>query len=182
MSQMMLAGIPHGLFMLMGGTLILWDEFNRVFSSNLDSPRFLKKYRELQVLEKLNNSCLRFNTFSKMAFACPIVEIFSGFAIVKLHHSMDIFYLVALLVAKFVAALVNLVVFGAGSIYSQSWKWLQTEQNLRKGNKFERRVIKSMMPLRIWFGSNYVDPLTPLVVQHFCISQTMNLLLLAYFA
>lgn len=42
-----------------------------------------------------------------------------------------------------------------------------------KTGKVKRRVVKSMKPLRIYLGSNFV--ITPFVIQlRFCISQTMN--------
>lgn len=87
--------------------------------------------------------------------------------------------MVAILALQSAGMVSNLVIFGgAGTIFSSSAKWLKVVQNQQR-NDFRRRVVKSMRPLRIYFGSNYVDNLTTLVIQHFCMIQTMNLLLLA---
>lgn len=40
------------------------------------------------------------------------------------------------------------------------------------------REIRSCGVLKIKFGSNYVDKGTPLVIQDFCVNQTLNLLLI----
>lgn len=39
-------------------------------------------------------------------------------------------------------------------------------------------MLKSLGPLKIQFGNNFVEALTPLVVQEFCVQQTISLLLL----
>lgn len=172
----MLSGLPYGLFMLMGGTLLLWDESSKAFNNQM----FLSKYRALQVLEKLINSCVTTRIFPIVAVASPSVQIFCGFVIIEYHSSLEFLHFAALLIVVFTGVVFNLVLFGAGKrIYSKSLRELTAAKKASCQNKCQRRVVKSMMPLRIWFGSNYVDNLTPLVIQDFCMLQTNNLLLLS---
>lgn len=178
-THLLVSELPYGLFMLLGGILTLWDAFQKTVV-NYGSEIVILKYRKMQVLEKLVNSCLQSRVFPIMAMVSPIAQIFTGFAIVEFHSSMDLSHMVSMLVFLAGSSLVNLSVFaGAGSICCKSLKWLKAAKNCHMTNKVQKRAIKSMTPLRIFFGSNYVDVLTPLVVQNFCLNQTLSLLLLS---
>lgn len=182
LTQMVLSGYLYAVFMLLSGIIFLWNESEKAFCShgNCKRNKFMTKYRQLQVMEKVINSCIRFRIFPLHAMVSPTVQILSCYAIVKLHSSMELSHLVSLLVTAFVSFVFgNLIVFGgAAMIYSKSCGCLVTAKDWHKNHKIHKRVMHSMTPLKCWFGSNYVDFLTPLVIQHFCISQTINLLLL----
>lgn len=178
-SQIIQSAIPYGLFLLLSGIILLWDEVEKAFS-NSSGNHVVNKYRKLQVLEKLINACVRTRVFPVLTFACPSVQMLSGFAIIKLNSSMKLSHFFTLAVMYFAAALFGIIVLGgAGTIFTKSHRCL-VAQNWLKTNKIQRRELKSLQPLRIWFGSNFVDNLTSLVIQHFCMIQTMNLLLLSY--
>jgi hypothetical protein len=65
----------------------------------------------------------------------------------------------------------------AAKIYNLSDEWIKvSKQNCR--NKIEKKLHASIMPLRLYFANNFVDTLTPFVIQDFCARQTASLLLL----
>lgn len=178
-SQMLLPSILYAFFMLLAAIILLWDEAERKFVNCAELN--LIKYRKLQVLEKLINSCVRGRIFPVLAVTAPYVQVMCVFVAVKFHFSLETSHLVALLMLVFLSVLFNVIVFsGAGHIHIKSCRWLVAAKIQYKSHKIRSRVIKSMIPLRIWFSSNFVSDLTALVVQHFCICQTMNLLLLSY--
>lgn len=148
-------------------------------------PSFSAKYQNLQVAKKLTNSCLWSHMFPCIALISPCPEILGGFSVVKLHSFLEIEHLVLIIIIVFACASFNicmLIFSGAGSIYSQSKRWLiiaKKECCYQTALSIERREIKSMMALRIWFRNNYLDNLTSLVIQDFCMGQTISLLLLS---
>lgn len=62
-------------------------------------------------------------------------------------------------------------------VYGKSCKYLMGMKGKVKG-KAEMKLLKSYAPLKVRFGGNFMDQLTPLVIQEFCSVQTANLLLL----
>jgi hypothetical protein len=64
----------------------------------------------------------------------------------------------------------------AAKINTMSNQWIKDSKPKCK-RKLERRMRKSLMPLKLYFGNNFVDGLTPLVIQDFCARQTASLLL-----
>lgn len=176
--QIIASVVPYAAFILLLGILFLWDETETVIRHG--NGGFLRRYRNLQVLEKLVNSCVRYRIFSIVAMASPILQVFAGFALVKHHSSLELSHLVFLGMEVFMSFFFgNIVIFGgAGAIFGKSKGLLVKEANRCRSHKILRREIQALMPLKIWLGSNFVDVLTPIVIQHFCIVQTMNLLLL----
>lgn len=88
---------------------------------------------------------------------------------------------VVFLVAQFCDIFVaNVLLFsGSGVVNRKSAEAVKVMQ-MRVGpkGKIERKVIASLTTVKVWFASNFVDSCTPLIIQSFCASQTMNLLLL----
>lgn len=176
-SQILVSEIFYLVFILLSAIIILWNECKKC-----PDTLSARKYRNLMILEKLINSCVRARIFTIITMLCPILQIFGSYIIIKFHSSLEWSQLITVIMIDYYCILYNVMALGgAGSIHSKSCEWLIMTKNdclEHKSNKFRRREIKSMTPLRIWFGSNFVDHLTPLVIQHFCIGQTINLLLM----
>lgn len=135
-------------------------------------------YRELQVFEKLFNSCIQGRIFPIFVTVCPVVEILGGFACVRLHLGMNSFEVAFILMETGLVTGFTLVFFsGAGKIYTGSVSWLR-DCKVGENCKVNRKLLASLTPLKFRFGQNFVDGLTPLVLQQFCIIQMANLLLL----
>lgn len=141
-------------------------------------------FREVQVLERVVNANIRWRLFPVTMGFIPIVQIFAGFAIVKLSSSGINWLKLAMFGLVFLEVLVfNLItVSSAANICNKSMDWLKT-QKLREsgehGTKAMRKFWRSCPPLKLRMGNNFVDRLTPLIVQQFCSVQTMSLILLS---
>lgn len=179
-SYMAVIGSTYVEHVLFTGIVHLWtrSKSDAVFNRNS-----ISNYRELQIFEKLLNSCVLSRIFPSMAWLGPIVQIMGTFALIKFHGGMNPFHVAFVVTETVIMAGCNLILFsGAGRIYGKSCEWLVLVKNGKIGdiqNNVGRKVLKSMPPLRVWFSGNFVDRLTPLVIQQFCMLQTMNLLLLA---
>lgn len=175
--QLVVVEVPYVIFVLVSGIILLWIGFQSLGNGVAELQVDIRRYRQLQVLENLINSCVRRRIFPVITACLPLVEIVGGFILLKLHSFLDPSQLIT-----FYCTLFNMLVLsGAGSIHSKSFGWLVAARNGVVGNKAHkvlRREIMSLLPMRVWFSSNFVDHLTTLVVQDFCINQTITLLLM----
>ncbi|OXA53833.1 hypothetical protein Fcan01_10303 [Folsomia candida] len=69
------------------------------------------------------------------------------------------------------------VLLQAAQINNLSRNWISLFKRKCR-NRVERRMHKSLMSLRLEFGNNFVEALTPIVVQEFCVRQTVACLLI----
>lgn len=175
--QGVFTAVTYVIYIFFVGLLFLWEKSTKLFQ--IKGSKFsLKKYRELEVIERLFNSCVGPKIFPLIAFFAPMIQIISVFICIQLHDTLPSSQLMIVAVVAVNVPMLDLLFFtGAQKIHTESQKWLK-EMGRIDGNKMNRRKLRSMAPLRIWFGNNYVDYLTPLVIQQFCSIQTMNLLLL----
>lgn len=78
----------------------------------------------------------------------------------------------------FCVAITTMLFFSIGAqINGRSMSWLIQQRRVCK-KKESRRKLRAMASLRIEFGNNFVEPWTPLVVQEFCINETVSFQLL----
>lgn len=178
-TQIVMGGFHHSVFCKISGLVLLWGKCQNVIkSAKKDEERKLVKgYRELQVQEKIHNFIYKAKTLPVSVFATPLIQILSGFTFVVLLHNANLFQLAIFLVIYLGSMMFSMIVLSsAASIYVKTEEWIN---DLKLGkNKYFRRVHKSFRPLRLEFDNNYVDRLTPLVIQEFCMTQTASLLLL----
>lgn len=167
------------VFNFLTGVIFLLEE-----SLNSSKSQEIGYYRRLQILEKMVNASARARIFPCMASGMPIGQILNGFGSIRFHSTLNPAHLGFMVVFVVTVTVLSLIVFGGcGLIHERSLVWLRSARQRtcsRKASKIQRRVLRSLIPLRVWFGSNFVDNLTPLVIQHFCMVQTANLLLLSY--
>lgn len=183
------SGLHYAVYSLVNGIIYLILKFNQI----VEIRASIMKFREVQVLENFLNGNIRSRLFPIAMGVIPVVQIFVGFVILKLSNveegkSLDwlklgMFGMVYLEVLSF-----NLIAVSAGAkLYDGTQKWLQGQRSARivgieeidfRRAKVMRKGWKSCRPLRLQFGNNYVDRLTPLVIQEFCAVQTMSLILL----
>lgn len=131
----------------------------------------------VQIFEKCLNSCIRGRIFLVGALTIPAFQIIICNVAVKLFQSDKIIGLIFLL-GYFLILLFTVVMFSvAAKVNTLSRNWLsRSKWNTCK--KWDRKVHRSLTPLRLEFGNNFVDTLTPLVVQQFCVTETASFLLL----
>jgi hypothetical protein len=173
-----LNAVCYAAYFLMAGLLAMLFEIEKMQTSYKKDQ--IQVYRKLQVFEALLNSSVRFYIFPVTILIAPIIQILAGFATIHLHNQLGISLLIFLTLAFIEGTFVDvLFLTGAKQVYVKSYEWLSKMRRIHGMDRIRRRVLKSMLPLRVWFGNNWVDRTTPLVLQQFCSIQTTNLLLLA---
>lgn len=165
------ASLASGVYvsgLLFGGMIHLWFALGDIFDRG----------GELQVFARWFNSCIQDGILPVIISVFPAIQILGGFSCIRLRGGMNPMEFAFFAMETLVVIGYNLVfVTGAGKIYGGSVKWLRVckgEENMR----VNRKILASMTPLKVRFGQNFVDELTPLKLQEFCTIQTLNFLLL----
>lgn len=156
----------------------LWLDCKILTASCATIQNQIIAYRRIQIFEKTLNSCIRDRIFLTLAFLGPLFQVLAGFALIEVANSKNISILVGcglIYVVILIMTLLNFCV--AGQINRLSLNWIKCRGRLCKSKIFTRKM-KSLVSVRIQYGSNFVEALTPLVVQEFCVRQTTSLLLL----
>ncbi|OXA63018.1 hypothetical protein Fcan01_00539 [Folsomia candida] len=137
----------------------------------------VKLYRELQIENKIINAAIRGRIFLAFAYLEPVTEILLALGVMMVYNSNGhIFRLVTFLIGYAAVILVCLMIFTiAGKLNKDSINWVE---RCTARSPWERRVVQSLAPLRVKFGNNFVERLTPLIVQEFCIRQVASTLIL----
>lgn len=113
----------------------------------------------------------------------PALQVFVTSSLVLFYKEMGIFRL-----GFFLVFMIDCVVFsvcaprGAAEIYivSSKWKqnWLERARVSKREMKLVKKELRSIRKLRVQVSDNFVDTLTPLVVQHFCLEKTATIFIL----
>lgn len=133
----------------------------------------VKGYRQLQIQEKIHNSSYRKKILPVSIFSITLVQILSGFAFLALFHDASIFQLSSFLILYVDSFLAGMIIFTwPALLYEKTEDWLnRVKPRPRENMKYFQRVHKSFRPLRLEFGNNFIDKLTPIVIQEFCVRQ-----------
>lgn len=151
-------------------------------SNSLNEQEFcVKAYRMIQLIEKSMNAYLMERIVPTLVCTIPTLQIITQYVCITMHGeiAMPVFLIFPLILVDAIAC--NGLVFTLASwVFNASTKSLKeldttTSQHVRKS--VLRRQLKSCGVLNIKFGSNYIDSGTPLVIQNFCSSQTVSLML-----
>ncbi|OXA45375.1 hypothetical protein Fcan01_20176 [Folsomia candida] len=162
---------------LLTGTAFLWMEFGTFVKQWEVEIADNTGYRRVQVLEKLLNACIRDKIFFRTAILIPTLQIVISFAAIKLLHSGHELIAGVFMWSYLLALSFTLLMFSvAAKVYGMSQKWI-TDCRGDSRTKYAKKFDRSLRPLRLQFGNNFVEVLTPLVVQEFCLRQMMSLLL-----
>lgn len=135
-------------------------------------------YRAIQILEVHLNNYGRIRIVPAFMSGVPFIEILSLFVIIKLHDQIP-FPGFLIFPEGFITAFTSIMVFEtiAAVLNTKSIGVIAAWSQLSTG-KVRRKEVRSLRPLMVKFGQNYIDRGTPLVSQDFCISQTVSLLLM----
>lgn len=168
-------------FTQVSGLVLMWGQCNEFLKNNrIKIDSLVKGYRQLQVKEKMHNSSYKGRILPVCALGVPFIQILSGFALTALFGKASPFVTSIFLVLYLDAVGLGLTVLTATSIINvKSGEWVNNLRSRVVGKDiYFRRVQLSFRPLRLEFGNNFVDRLTPLVIQEFCSRQTASLLVL----
>ncbi|OXA61760.1 hypothetical protein Fcan01_00411 [Folsomia candida] len=187
--HMLLAGgcwVIYALFTGIVSILSYFSILNRKIEAieteaNLNTS--IQFYQRIQILEKSYNSFLRDRILPSMILCVPGIQIITQY--VTLNHHSDI-AMPGFLVFPLIAVntgMTNVLAFTlAAFVNSASEKVMETlgkKASLLPGKKsLIKRRIRGCSVLKVKFGSNFIDRGTPLVMQTFCINQTVSLTLI----
>jgi len=81
-----------------------------------------------------------------------------------------------------VDGIVSLLVMNtkAANVREMSSHMIRSWENVQKVKRTHwiKKMAKSFVPLKIQFGSNFVDQITPLLIVNFSVNQTLSLLMI----
>lgn len=114
--------------------------------------------------------------FPAIMSVSPVLEVLGGFACIRLLQGMNPLVFSFIGMETLMVTLFTLTLFaGAGKISAQWLRDCKAGANMRCRS---RKMLVSLKPLKVKFGQNFVDGLTPFVVQQFSTDQLVNLFLL----
>ncbi|OXA39604.1 hypothetical protein Fcan01_25764 [Folsomia candida] len=154
--------------------------------SDQDTKKCINLYRCIQILEKFFNAYPMNKVIPVMVFGIPTMEIISLFISINFYDkiAMPGFLLFPLLGLN--TPLNNICVLTMASlVHNSSDKILGVLKKKIMGltchsgrkRSIINRELRACSVLKVKFGSNYIDRGTPLVIQNFCLNQTMSLTL-----
>ncbi|OXA64905.1 hypothetical protein Fcan01_00538 [Folsomia candida] len=135
-------------------------------------------YKKMQIENKLVSAAIRGRLLLVFAYLEPTTQILLALVVMMMYNSSDVhvFRVVAFFLAYIIVTMSCILIFTiAGKIRENSINWVK---NYKARSSWERRVVRSLAPLRVEFGNNFVERLTPLVVQEFCIREVASTLIL----
>lgn len=154
-------------------------------STTCDLKSSIHLYRCLDLLEKSINAFLMHRVLPIIVFCVPGIQIISQYITINYHDhiTMPGFLVFPVLAAN--AAISSMLLLTLASyVHTNSDKLLHVLASRSEGRisgksgKTIKRGIKSLKPMKIRFGSNFIDQQTPIVIQTFCINQTVSLTLI----
>lgn len=159
-------------------TSTLWLDCKALAESCATLEDQIILYRGIQIYEKIQNSCIRDRIFLTLALLGPLLQVLTGFAVIEVENSGNFSMSVVCGLLYCIMSSLTLFTFSiTGQVNEVSLNWIAARRGLCK-TKIERKTMRSLVAVRIQFGSNFVEGLTPLVVLQFCFQQTASLLLM----
>ncbi|XP_035711899.1 uncharacterized protein LOC118437166 isoform X2 [Folsomia candida] len=148
-----------------------------------DHTDCIRLYRVVQILEKSLNAYLSERILPAIMIGDPTVEIFGLFVCISLSKETPMPGFLIFPLMTTVTGINNVVIVAlASKFHSASERllvcWERASLSNKWNNKLRRRDLRACNVLKIKFGSNFVEKGTPLVLQDFCINQTISLILL----
>lgn len=173
-----------------GSYLKIYHNLYLDYVNAINTPKIAKTlhhatmfYRKTQLLNAKFNHIHQKMISSSGILGITIIQISCWYLLLKSEWSVVNLPLISVfLLCACNSTIVNLTVIAVmGNLVTMSIKILHIVKWKRSGfgrNMWVRRFHLSCVPLKIKFGdSNYFDQLTPLNIQNFAITQTVNLLL-----
>jgi hypothetical protein len=138
--------------------------------------------RNMQILERILNNFLVYKITPLILVVGPYSQIFGIYTCIKFNSKFPFYVFMMFALICINAIVCNIVLFTFAS-----WIQVQSQEAIvlweKQCCKYKRRsllkkMIKTFVPLKIKFGSNFMDRGTALVIQNYVFNQTMSLLLI----
>ncbi|XP_035714106.1 uncharacterized protein LOC110857874 [Folsomia candida] len=172
-----------GIVCILGYFKIL-DRQIAAITNTVEKDKCIHIYRSVQILETIFNTFLRIRVVPSVILGTIGLQIMSLYACINLHEELSKSGLVIIVIMGMDAIICNLVVFTlASQVHNSSLKIMRNLGRksmalFGQGRSIAKRQLRACAILRVKFGSNFIDRGTPLVVETFCINQTMSLTLI----
>lgn len=143
----------------------------------------IRLYRYIEVLEKSFNAYVTETIVPVIISITPAIQISAMFVCIKMHGEIALPGFSTFPLITLVAGITNVLVLTlAPMVNTSSRRVLDTlEEKIVEcqGGKraLNRKEFRACSVLKIKFGSNFIDRGTPLIMQNFCVSQTVSLCL-----
>ncbi|OXA54008.1 hypothetical protein Fcan01_11609 [Folsomia candida] len=159
------------------------DQESSKIGNATDTTSSLRIYRYVQILEKSFNAFLTKIIIPTVITCIPAIQIFGLFVCITLHENIPLPGFAIFPLLGVLAGINNILVISLASMVNVSservlvtlTKKIVSSEVKKRG--LLRRELRSCGALKIKFGSNFIDKGTPLIMQNFCIHQTVSLCL-----
>lgn len=163
--------------------LYIFREISKIQTSH-DIKSCIKLYRYIQILEKSFNAFVAERLVPVIITCFPTIQISALFVCIRMHGEIA-FPGFAIYPIMALSTVINniLIITLASKVNASSNTVLNHIEEKIVGHRVGKRgpLLKELRAcgfLKIKFGSNFIDKGTPLVMQNFCINQTVSLCLL----
>lgn len=154
---------------LLAGLVYLWKKLREVMDTK--SHKLLK---EARVLERILNASLKGRLVPCFVLGVSIAECFAGSVLLSMSDQLgkvERYFFVLIYFQTGLCVRTLLTIMSYVFIKSTRYKKALHRSAVKK---VERKELMSWKPLRVEFGQNFVDELTPLVVEENVINQTIS--------
>lgn len=141
---------------------------------------------EARVLAGVVNASIRDVIFPTIVLFLPMAQTLTGTTLLTAGTQVPISQIIFFGLVYTVGILVNVAATSAAAqIYISSKRAVQEVRisvervSDKKTPKYMTRLTRSLWPIRLEFGYNFVDEMTPLVVQEYCQRQLVTLALVS---
>lgn len=128
------------------------------------------------------NAFLKDRLLPGIMICSPLMQTAGMYVSINLHGEISMPGFLLFPIIAIDTGITNILVFTmASAVHNVSHRALTSlRRNSMKlpGMKLSKRQMMAFSNLKIKFGSNFIDRGTPLVMQNFCINQTMSLTLI----
>jgi hypothetical protein len=180
-----IAGFYYSFCAVFSHLAVLWLKTKNVCPM-IENPRGvlgkILKYKKLQIWDKTRDTFMMGRLMAFLMATTPMIEINCISALIIFGREMSLVesgFMYTTGAEAFVFTF--LIQVGVAKVYVRSRRWLNNLGNLENRDtpmKVWKRVVRPLQPIKVHFGTNFVDELTPLIVQDFCWSQTASLVLM----
>lgn len=171
----------YGIFAIFMQIVMFWAQFK--ISHKQISSTDITQYRRLQIWEKLLNSFIKGRLMAHLMVGVSGIQIVIMIALIHRRNEMGYGEILCMSAVFLNTAFAQFLLLSAcAETYKQSRRWVQRKKNMDFSlNNLQRKIAKktlsSIRPLRVEFLDNFVDRLTPLLVQEFIWNQTISLVI-----
>lgn len=167
--QIAVYAVYYGAHVILVDLTYFWKKLHRATEA-----KSFRLYNEMQVLERVLNATLKGRLMCFLIFDISLIQYFCGCVLLTIAEELaameiSLFVLTYIDASAFLFTILTL----AGRIFVKSERLIRILGRSRL-SKFKRRQVKSWRPMRVEFGQNFVDALTPLVVQGNVMRETIS--------